>query len=173
VVDEKLQVTAVLCNSGLTFLIQALNKYFILVIVSADSMLLPLLHKAVSRCALFQGPTMLDQSIYYADKWLLDQLDKSFELVDRASWYRLYRRKEDGTYWRLDEWDKLQTQYFVRIDDRASWQNFDAVPLQIDLLRTSRGASGETCRWAGCSNCALTDLAFCEQHAYREMGVRR
>src|SRR5437868_14126165 len=30
------------------------------------------------------------------------------ELVDRANWYELYRRKGDGSYWRLNADDKYQ-----------------------------------------------------------------
>jgi hypothetical protein len=116
---------------------------------------------------------MLKENIYYADKWLLDQLDENFELVDQAPWVKLFRQKENGSLWRLNDWDKYQTRYFVRIQDPSGWGEFDATPLQIELLRMTRGVTDNTCSWVDCSNPALVDLAFCEQHAYREMGVRR
>jgi hypothetical protein len=116
---------------------------------------------------------MLKEKIYYCDKWLLDQLNDKFELVDSYSWYSLYRDKESGYLWRLDVWDKYQEQYFVRIENIKNWKEFDASDLQIELLRRSRGSTDKICKWSGCSNAALIDLVFCEQHAYREMAVRR
>ncbi|MFL5740218.1 MAG: hypothetical protein ACJ75B_08370 [Flavisolibacter sp.] len=115
---------------------------------------------------------MLSDKIYYADQ-IQPLLDNEFILVETAPWYRLYKHKANGTLWRLDERDKYQEQYFVRIDDYANWKDFNATELQIELLKKERGITGKECSWSLCANKALKGLVFCERHAYLEMGVRR
>jgi len=116
---------------------------------------------------------MLNERIYYIDSSLLDLIERDFELVDCDSWYKLYRNKSNGTYWRLDVWDKFQEQYWVQIDDFSNWKNFDATNLKIELLKNIRGESENICIWRGCSNKALSQLVFCKHHAFVEMGIRR
>ena len=116
---------------------------------------------------------MLIEKIYYADKDILDIVKSDFELVDEEQWYQLYQSKVDKSFWRLDKWDKYQEQFFVSLGTPDNWRTFDAKDLQIELLRKIRGASDSTCVWKDCANPALQGLAFCEKHAYEEMGIRK
>ena len=94
------------------------------------------------------------------------------ELLEEGDWLRLYRAA-DGTYWRIDAWDKYQTQFLVRLSVRDGWQEFDATQLQKDLLKKTRGeSSSNVCRWADCSNAALCDSEFCVDHFW-DAGHRR
>jgi hypothetical protein len=71
---------------------------------------------------------MLTDNIYCADEEILQLIKNDFELVNSWSWYELYKHKEDGSFWRLDKWDKYQNQYFVRINDVDNWKSFDITP---------------------------------------------
>ena len=117
--------------------------------------------------------TELTEKIYYADQTILNRIESEFELIDRKDWYKLYRNKKDNLYWRLDEWDKYQEQYFVRLESTENWSTYDDKELRIELLKLHRGTTDKKCTWKGCKNKALIDLAICEFHAYTEMGIRK
>jgi len=95
------------------------------------------------------------------------------ELVDRANWYELYRRKADDTHWRLDADDKYQQRFLVRIDELASWHTYDSSPLEKALLLDRRrGVGEERCLRQDCAQLVLKGLAFCLDHTF-ERGVRK
>ena len=95
------------------------------------------------------------------------------EFVDRAKWYELYRRKSDGSYWRLDAADKCQQRFLIRIDNVKGWETFDSSPLEKSLLLARRGGlSNEQCVQQGCHELAVNGSAFCLNHTF-ERGVRK
>ncbi|WP_146185115.1 hypothetical protein [Flavobacterium pallidum] len=115
----------------------------------------------------------MNESIYYVDKDILDLIEINFEFVEAKSWYKLYQNKTDKSFWRLDIWDKYQTQFFLKLETIFDWENFDARELEINLLKKTRGVTEEKCKWQNCQNKALNNLVFCEKHAYKEMGIRK
>lgn len=115
----------------------------------------------------------LTDKIYYADKAILNRIESDFELIDKKDWYRLYRNKTDNSFWRLDEWDKYQEQIFVKLETTENWTEFNDRFLKIDLLKKSRGLSTEKCVWKDCNKLSLNKLAYCEYHAFEEMGIRK
>ncbi|WP_026954368.1 hypothetical protein [Algoriphagus vanfongensis] len=117
--------------------------------------------------------TELSEKIYYADQTILDRIKSEFELIDRKDWYRLYRNKKDNSYWRLDEWDKYQEQFFVRLNSFENWSTYDDKELRMGLLKQHRGTTDQICTWNDCDRKTLTDMALCEFHAYTEMGLRK
>ncbi|WP_299051803.1 hypothetical protein [uncultured Polaribacter sp.] len=117
--------------------------------------------------------TELKDKIYYADKNILKIIETEFELIDRKSWYILYKNKTDNSFWRLDEWDKYQEQFFVNLKSTEKWAEFNDKTLRIELLKKSRGLSNEKCIWKDCEKNALNKIVYCEKHAYNEMGIRR
>jgi hypothetical protein len=95
------------------------------------------------------------------------------ELVSRSNWYELYRRKADGSYWRLDADDKLQQRFLVQIDALETWPTYSSAPLEMALLIERRGGlSAEVCVQQGCPESVLKGSAFCLNHTY-ERGVRK
>ena len=115
--------------------------------------------------------TELRDKIYYADKNILEIIESEFELVDQKNWYRLYRNIMDNSFWRLDEWDKYQEQFFVRLESTENWTEYDDQDLRIELLKKHRGTTDHKCTWKDCDRNALTAMAICEFHAYMEMGL--
>jgi hypothetical protein len=98
---------------------------------------------------------------------------QALELVERHGWYSLYQRRSDGSYWRLDQEDKYQGSYIVRISIPETWRTFDATHLEKQLLLAQRGGlAAERCLVAGCASTAIRKSAFCLDHTY-ERGVRR
>ncbi len=117
--------------------------------------------------------TELSKKIYYADQTILNRIESEFELIDRKDWYRLYRNKKDNSYWRLDEWDKYQEQFFVRLESTDNWIAYDDNELRMELLKQNRGTIEKKCTWKDCDRMALTDMTICEFHAYTEIGLRK
>ena len=103
---------------------------------------------------------MLEDSIRYADDSVLQKVKESFDLIDTAPWYELYKSREDGSLWRLDEADKYQEQFLVRVDLSTDWSTYDASPLQIALLERTRGLGGERCFMKDCDRPALNKLVY-------------
>ena len=117
--------------------------------------------------------TELKDKIYYTDKNILKIIESDFELIDQKNWYRLYRNKKDNSYWRLDEWDKYQQQFFVKLESTEKWSEFNDKNLRIELLKKLRGLSKEKCIWKDCEKTALNKIVYCENHTYNEMGIRK
>lgn len=116
---------------------------------------------------------MLNENIYYVDETILKRIDSDFDLIQKKDWYRLYQNKAEKSFWRLDEWNKYQTQMFVKLESAENWTEFNDQDLRIEFLKESRGLSNEKCKWKDCSKKALNNLVFCELHAYKEMGIRK
>lgn len=95
------------------------------------------------------------------------------EFVERANWFELYRRKADGSHWRLDADDKYQQGFLVQIESLEGWATFDASPLEKALLLEHRGGyADEVCVQQGCNGRTLRGSAYCLDHTF-EHGVRK
>lgn len=116
---------------------------------------------------------MLTESIYYIDVSILATIDADFTFIEGAGWYELYQYNYDQSFWRLDKFDKLQERFFVKLPSRDDWTNYNSQELQIELLRKMRGVTTMSCIWQSCTKPTLQGLAYCERHAYSEMGIRK
>lgn len=115
----------------------------------------------------------LTKRIYYVDKSILNIIQSGFELVEKKDWYELYINKSDNSFWRLDSWDKYQERFFLRLNSKEDWAEFDGKELIMGLLLETSGTSEEVCAWKDCKNSAINGLAYCFQHAYEEVGIRK
>lgn len=116
---------------------------------------------------------LLTEKIYYVNDDILFIIKTDFELITEKDFYQLYQYKVNRTFWRLDQWDKYQMQVFVQLDTIDDWVNYNDEELRISLLLKTRGIASEKCIWQHCNNRVLNGLAYCEKHAYREMGIRK
>ena len=88
--------------------------------------------------------------------------------VASGNWVHLHKCTSCGQLWRLDEWDKYQVQFVVRIPLSTDWEQFDAVPLQKQFLVQSHGGlSLEQCIWHGCQNKRVQGVVYCVEHLYQ------
>lgn len=93
--------------------------------------------------------------------------------ISTGNWVKLCRCESCGQLWRVDEWDKYQTQMAIKIPELAGWETYDAKPLELALLIESRGGLSEKqCLWAGCARLAVKGVVYCPEHLY-ETGARR
>jgi hypothetical protein len=95
------------------------------------------------------------------------------ELVTRENWRKLYRHKADGSHWVVDEWDKCQQQFLLRVGSIEQWSTEDHTAEEKALLLNSRGGTEDgTCLWKDCSGRNVRGTVYCIDHLY-EQGVRR
>ncbi|MCE6988616.1 hypothetical protein [Dyadobacter sp. CY323] len=120
----------------------------------------------------YQGQR-LTEYIYYADVTIQAVISADFTFIDGAGWYELYQYNYDQSFWRLDRFDKLQELFFVKLPSKNDWANYNSQELQIELLVKTRGFTTMPCIWQGCAKLTLQGLAYCERHAYSEMGIRK
>ena len=92
--------------------------------------------------------------------------------IEVGDWVRLVRCPSCGQFWSVDQWDKLQRQFALKIPARDGWRDFDTVPLRKRFLAESLGGTtDEKCIWAGCSARRLRGTVHCLEHLYAT-GVR-
>ena len=95
---------------------------------------------------------------------LLKQLEK----IDTGNWVNLFRCNKCGQHWRIDECDKYQIQFAVKINNPIHWQEFDTTPLQKQFLIESRGGiTNEQCIWQGCFRHCVKGVDYCIDHLFQ------
>lgn len=96
------------------------------------------------------------------------ELEAETEEIAVGNWVRLHKCRSCGQLWRIDESDRLQTQFVVRIPSAEIWETFDASELQKQFLISSRGGLSATkCIWAGCGNPQVKGVAYCADHLFQ------
>jgi hypothetical protein len=96
------------------------------------------------------------------------EFESRTEKVAIGNWVRLHRCIHCGQLWRLDEWDKYQTRFAVRIASFEGWQDFDATPLQKAILVQARGGLADArCIWSGCDKPQVKGVAYCADHLFQ------
>ena len=89
-----------------------------------------------------------------------------------GNWVKLMECPECNQLWKVDEWDKYQTLYAVKVPEKEGWGNFDSVSLIKEKMISNRGGLTETkCMWAGCNKMQVKGSAYCINHLY-ETGAR-
>jgi len=70
--------------------------------------------------------------------------------------------------WSVDEWDKYQTQFAVRIPQREGWREFDTTPFrQQYLVQSHGGLTDEKCIWQSCKQRRVRGVVYCADHLYQ------
>ncbi len=112
----------------------------------------------------------IPNSFYLADGPL--NFDKELEKVKTGDWIWLGRCPECGSLWSVDVSDKLHWQVVVHLRSEDDFEN-DTTEIRKNLLLKFRGGNSEDkCIWAGCSNKAVKDVAYCIDHLWKT-GSRR
>lgn len=113
----------------------------------------------------------LPSILYYEER--PPGFEQRLEEVQAAEFRRLFRCRLCAQHWRVDDWDKYQVQFAVKITDPSLWRTYDASALQKELLLRGRGGvSTAECTWANCPNRAVAQMAVCVDHLWNS-GVRR
>ena len=92
--------------------------------------------------------------------------------VEVGNWVMLMECLECNQLWKVDEWDKYQTLYAVKIQKRNGWEEFDSKSMIKEKMILNRGGLVDTkCMWAGCTKKQVVKSAYCIDHLY-ETGAR-
>ncbi|AHK16283.1 hypothetical protein [Thalassolituus oleivorans] len=112
-------------------------------------------------CNCNEQPTLIDISENYSDfKSKLQQL-----VV--GDWVLLMQCPDCKQLYRVDECDKYQTCYAVKIPSRENWEAFDSESLIREQIVQNRGGlTNELCMWSGCDIKQVKGSAYCANHLY-------
>ncbi len=99
--------------------------------------------------------------------------DKNLKIIKEDTWRNLKQCKTCGQLWRVDIWDRLQTQFAVKLETDKNWVAIDTIELQKDFLLNSRGGTdpNKICIWASCNLPAVKNVVYCINHLY-DTGAR-
>lgn len=112
-------------------------------------------------CNCKEQPAVIDISNNHADfKSQLGQLDV-------GNWVLLMQCTDCKQLYKVDEWDKYQTCYAVKILSSEHWEAFDSDALIKDHMVQNRGGlSDEPCICAGCDIKQVKGSAYCVNHLF-------
>lgn len=84
-----------------------------------------------------------------------------------GNWVLLMQCPDCNQLWKVDEWDKYQACYAVKIASQENWEAVDEETLIKEKMIKDRGGLGqEECKWSGCNAKQVRDSAFCVDHLY-------
>jgi hypothetical protein len=99
-------------------------------------------------------------------------IERDSDQLERDNWFWLVHCRSCGQLWSLDEWEKHQRQFAIKIPQREGWHDFDTTPLRQAFLIESRGGlTDEPCIWSGCSGWRVRGVVYCAEHLFKT-GVR-
>jgi hypothetical protein len=87
--------------------------------------------------------------------------------IDAHNWVQLCRCVQCGQHWLVDDWDKYQEQFAIKINDAAGWRDYDSTPLRkAHLLERCGGPTDERCIWHECVGKRVNGTVYCIDHLY-------
>lgn len=112
-------------------------------------------------CNCKEQPTLIDISNNHSDfKSKLNELDV-------GNWVLLMQCPDCKQLYKVDEWDKYQTCYAVKIPSSENWEAFDSESLIKDkIVQNHGGLTNESCMWSGCDIKQVKGSAYCVNHLY-------
>ncbi|MFZ6749047.1 hypothetical protein [Undibacterium sp. Ren11W] len=87
--------------------------------------------------------------------------------IEFGNWVKLMQCSECLQYWKLDEWDKYQTLYAVKIQNKDNWEKYDGTSLiKARIIQNRGGLESVQCLWENCGLNAVRASAYCVDHLY-------
>jgi hypothetical protein len=97
---------------------------------------------------------------------------ETLNTIELGNWVKLMQCSECLQYWKVDEWDKYQALYAVKIQSKDRWGKYDATLLIKERMIQNRGGlESVKCMWENCSLNAVRGSAYCVDHLY-DTGAR-
>ncbi len=106
--------------------------------------------------------------------WHSDNYFSKMELVGNVDdgWRAVLKCQQCSQYWLVDEYDKCQSLFAIKIDDPEAIESMNFIDIhERFLLKAHAGESTECCKMAGCENKAVKGLAFCAHCLITKQGV--
>ena len=96
----------------------------------------------------------------------------TLEKLEVGNWVLLMSCPECNQLWKVEEWDKYQVSYAVKVPSKENWEGFDSESLIRQAMIEKRGGlTAQTCMQSGCNINQVKGSAFCVNHLY-EGGTR-
>ena len=87
-------------------------------------------------------------------------------------WRAVVQCSKCQQYWRVDEYDKCQSLFAIKIDDPENLEKTDFLEIhKTFLLKSHGGESDENCKMAGCGYKAVKGVVFCASCLITKQGV--
>ena len=87
--------------------------------------------------------------------------------LDVGDWVLLMQCPDCKQLYKVDEWDKYQTCYAVKIPVSENWVSFDSVSIiKEQMVKNRGGLTNDPCMWSGCEIKQVKGSAFCVNHLY-------
>ena len=97
---------------------------------------------------------------------------KKLTPLDFEDWVKLMECGTCGQLWKVDEWDKYQTSYALKIEVRDGWKDLDMLPyIKAKMVENRGGLEKHNCIMQQCSQRAVKGSVYCVDHLY-ETGTR-
>jgi len=92
--------------------------------------------------------------------------------LEVGNWVLLMQCPKCDQLYKVQEWDKYQNTYALKVASSEGWQDVDIEsPIKERMIQNRGGLSAEACRWSGCKERQVKGSAFCVHHLY-EGGTR-
>ncbi|AOS97372.1 hypothetical protein AUP74_03049 [Microbulbifer aggregans] len=89
------------------------------------------------------------------------------DLLETGDWVFLMQCPECEQLWKVDEWDKYQQSYAVKISAKESWEEFDSTALiKAKIIENHDGLTSAECLWSGCTVKQVKGSAYCVNHLW-------
>ncbi|MBG13737.1 MAG: metal-binding protein [Thalassobium sp.] len=86
---------------------------------------------------------------------------------DIGDWVKLMECPVCGQLYKVDEWDKYQTCYAVKVPSPEGWREFDGERLIKERMMENRGGlASKVCMRSGCEEKQVNGSAYCVNHLY-------
>lgn len=96
----------------------------------------------------------------------VERLYPGFQVVASTGWRLLLRCPSCGQLWKMDEYDKYQTQLAMKVSNAPDWDTDDTIERKAYLLASRGGLGTDVCGWIDCPNTQLRGSAYCVDHLY-------
>lgn len=113
-------------------------------------------------CNCKELPTLIEISNIYSD------FKSNLKRLEVGDWVHLMECRDCSQLWKMDEWDKYQNIYAVKLSSKEGWQQYDNEPLiKEKMLQNRGGLSNQNCIWANCNLKQVKGSAFCINHLWQ------
>ncbi len=112
-------------------------------------------------CYCNETPALIEISNNHSD------FKSKFNQIAVGDWVLLMQCPDCNQFYKVDEWDKYQTSYAVKITSSENWESFDSEShIKQQMVVNHGGLTNDPCVWSGCDIKQVKGSAYCVNHLY-------
>src|SRR2546426_7991411 len=98
------------------------------------------------RCSCSQQEALVDITNSHSE------FTGNLNVIEFGNWVKLMQCPDCGQLWRVEEWDKYQTLYALKVASNVGWEKIDSTRLIKErMVRNRGGLENSKCMWEKCS----------------------